>query len=102
MTVVKIEDAQDIQARPGEAITLEVPSANTTGYLWQLNANPEAVEVVGHEVIADEENFGGAGIERFTVRPLRGGDVTVHFELKAPWENDPAEVREVRVHTADK
>jgi predicted secreted protein len=100
LTTVKLEQQNEpIEARPGEEITLEVPGANTTGYLWQLKTDVDAVEVVGHEVIPDHENFGGAGVERFVVRPLRAGDATLHLELKAPWENAPAETLDVRVHS---
>jgi predicted secreted protein len=100
MTTVKLEEgAERVETHPGEEITLEVPGANTTGYLWRLQTDSSAVQIVGHEVIPDKENFGGAGVERFIVKPLRTGVATLHLELKAPWEDDPAESYDVQVHS---
>jgi predicted secreted protein len=99
MATVKVEGNESVEVHPGEEVTLEVTGANTTGYLWHLNANPEAVEFVGHEVVADLENFGGAGIERFVVRLLCEGDSMVRLELKAPWETEPVEIHDVQVHS---
>jgi hypothetical protein len=95
MPTVKVEGDENVDVRPGEEVVLEVPGANTSS---------DAVEVVGHEVIPDEESFGGAGVERFTLRPLREGNATVHLELKAPWDSDVAESHDVHVHSvaADK
>ena len=94
------ESVERIEAHPGEEITLEVPGANTTGYLWQLKTDSSAVEIVGHEIIPDHQSFGGAGIERFVLKSLRAGDTTLHLELKAPWENDPAESYNLQVHSS--
>jgi predicted secreted protein len=99
MPTVKVEGGQTVDTHPGEDVTLEVQGANTTGYLWRLNANPDVVLIVGHEVIPDEESFGGAGIERFVVRPLRSGDATIRLELKAPWETEPVESHDVHFHS---
>lgn len=100
MATVKIEEGPGrIEARTGEEITLEVSGANTTGYLWQLQTDSSAVEVVTHEVIPDNESFGGAGVERFIVKPVKAGDAVLHFQLKAPWEIDPVESHDVEVHS---
>ncbi len=98
MTTVRVEGEQSIEVPEGGEVTLEVSGANTTGYLWKLDANPEAVEIVGHEIIADENSFGGAGVERFTLKALRQGEATVRLELRAPWESDAAESHDVHVH----
>ncbi len=100
MTTIKIEEgAKCVEAHPGERITVEVPGTNTTGYLWQLQTNPDAVQVVGHEVVPDEEHFGGAGVERFVIESIKEGNATLHLELKAPWESDPAETYDLEVHS---
>jgi predicted secreted protein len=99
MTTVKLEGTERIEAHPGKEFTVEVPGANTTGYLWRLQTDPNTVQIVGHEVVPDDENFGGAGVERFVVKPLKIGHATLHFELKAPWESDPAESYDVQVHS---
>ncbi|MEA2935282.1 MAG: Chagasin family peptidase inhibitor [Variibacter sp.] len=88
MTTFKVEGDRDLQVRSGEEVTLEVPGANTTGYLWRLEANPEDVEIVDHQVLPNTESFGGAGIERFTVKSTRDGDSTLKLELKRPWGPD--------------
>ncbi len=99
MTTVKLEGTHLIEAHPGEEVTVEVPGANTTGYLWRLKTDSNSVQVVGHEVVPDNESFGGAGVERFVVKSLKAGQATLHFELKAPWESDPAESYDVQVRS---
>jgi predicted secreted protein len=74
---------------------LEVPGANTTGYLWQIKTDSSAVEIVGHEIVPDDQSFGGAGVERFFLKPPRTGDASLHLELKAPWESEAAQVHSV-------
>ena len=61
MPTVKVEGDEIVQVRPGEEVTLEVTGSGATGYLWQLEANPDAVEVTGHEVIPNENSFGAPG-----------------------------------------
>jgi predicted secreted protein len=97
MTTVKVGTDASVDVRAGEQVTLEVPGANTTGYLWHLDANPKAVEVLGHEIVADDSSFGGGGLERFVVRPLQEGPATVRLNLKAPWESEPVETHNVQV-----
>ena len=97
MTTIKVETQQNVRVEPGEDVTLEVPGCGTTGYLWKLDANPGAVEVVGHEVVPDDRSFGGAGVERFTVRSVHVGDATVRLELKAPWESTAVESYDVTI-----
>jgi len=99
MPTVKVDGDQSVQVHVGEEVTLEVSGANTTGYLWQLNADPSAVKVVEHQIVPDEESFGGSGTERFIVRPLSGGDAMVRLELKAPWEKEPVETHDVLMHS---
>jgi predicted secreted protein len=103
MTTVKVEEsAEPVETRLGEVVTLEVPGANTAGYLWQLQTNSDTVKVVGHEVVPDEENFGGAGVERFCLQVLKEGDATVYLRLKRPWEQEAAESYDVHLHSVSK
>jgi predicted secreted protein len=100
VTTIKLDEVTErIESQSGEAFTLEVPGANTTGYLWQIKTDPSVVQLIEHEIVPDEENFGGAGIERFVLKLLRTGVAKVHLELKAPWEEQPVETYDLQVHS---
>ncbi len=97
MTTVKVESDQNVEIKSGDSVTLEVPGAATTGHLWELKADPGAVEVLDHKIVPDEKSFGGAGTERFTVKPLKEGDALITLQLRAPWESEPAESHSVHI-----
>lgn len=99
MVIIQVEDTRNVEVRKGDEVTLEVPGGTTPG-LWELEASPDAVEVIGHEVVADEERVGGRGVERFIVRSVRAGNATLRLQFKAPWEAEPMETFDVCLRTA--
>ena len=87
---------KDVPARLGERVVIHVEGAGTTGYQWHLEPQDGAA-LVDHRIEADQESFGAAGSEAFVVELTAPHDTDLRLTLKAPWEEQPAEVRTVHL-----
>lgn len=89
------EGSSVVDARLGQALELVLPGAGTTGFRW------EAQQVDGLEVerlaARPASSFGEKGREIFLVTPRRVGDIRLQLKLQAPWNREPAEIRELRL-----
>ena len=95
-------EQKDIPAYKGVPIVLQVAGSGTTGYLWEVEAEAGSVRIHDHRIAADEESFGAAGTESFVVELLENHDAELRFILKAPWEEQPAEVHTVTLRHRDR
>ena len=86
-----------IRVNPEEIFELEVPGSGTTGYLWNLEVDIEKLEIIDHQIIADNTSFGGSGQEIYRLKTLEPGQIELKMILKAPWEPNPAEVHVLNI-----
>lgn len=88
------EGSTALEARLGQSLELALPGGGATGFRWEARA-AEGLDV---ERLAARpaSPFGGKGREIFLVTPRRSGDVRLQLVFRAPWEAEPAEVRELR------
>lgn len=88
------EGSTAIEARLGQALELALPGGGATGFRWEARA-ADGLEI---ERLAARPvpGFGGKGREIFLVTPRRPGDVRLQLVLRAPWQAEPAEIRELR------
>ena len=96
MTAFDGNKSEDIPARLGERVVIHVEGAGTTGYEWHLEPD-EGATVVDHRIEPDGESFGAAGTESFIVELTAPHDTDLLLTLKAPWEEEPAEVHTVHL-----
>jgi predicted secreted protein len=85
--------ASALDAAIGRSFELALPGAGTTGFRWQAKA-VDGVEVRRLPVVR-ATSFGGASRDIFEVTARKRGDISLRWELRAPWEQEPAETREV-------
>lgn len=83
----------------GKIITLSLDSNPTTGFSWQLVkiSDKKILEFVKKEYVpAAGGKAGSPGVEKWSFKTLKSGQVEVILEYRRPWEkNIPAEKREV-------
>ncbi len=83
-----------IAANVGQAIELALPLIGGTGYRWEVaDCVGLLIEQRGTKL---GTGFGGRGQDLFLVTPRRAGDIWLTLQLRAPWEPEPSEVREIR------
>lgn len=82
-----------VDADIGRALEFAFPGAGTTGYRWE--ARPTDGVEVERLPARPATSFGGASRDIFQVTPRRRGDISLRWELRAPWQAEPAEVRMV-------
>lgn len=80
---------------------MDLEAYPTTGYVWQLDPPVHGLQLVDEEHLAPATALpGAAGRQRFTLRALALGQMTLRLVLKRPWETEPIEEKIflVRVH----
>lgn len=82
-----------VDADIGRTLELAVPGGGTTGYRWEARTS-DGVEVE-RLPMRPRAAFGGASRDIFKVTPRRAGDIRLQLELRAPWQEKPAETRVV-------
>ena len=79
----------------GEQVEIAVPSGGATGHAWSVRSDSPVVEVLEHRRQPDMHSFGGSGEESFVVKLKEKGRARLVFTLKAPWQSDAAERRQL-------
>lgn len=85
-----------VELEVGGRATLELSANQTTGYQWELAAEPDAavVTVVSDTYVAAESDaMGAGGMQRVVVEGVAAGTTTLELRYVRPWEADaePAE-----------
>jgi inhibitor of cysteine peptidase len=80
----------------GGRVTLELAANPTTGYQWELAAEPDTsiVTIVSDTFVApDSSAMGAGGTQRMVVEGVAAGTASIELRYVRPWETDaePAE-----------
>jgi predicted secreted protein len=79
---------------------VELGSAPTTGYAWELRSLPEGVELLGSDFsLPADAAPGDGGVQVFHVRTTRPGHFELPFVLKRRWESEGIEARVIEVES---
>jgi inhibitor of cysteine peptidase len=96
------DDSGAIYRQPGESITagvgqrfaVELDGNPTTGYSWQLTADPGAqVRLLDEGFAPSGGQIGSGGVQRFTFEAIATGSTTLAFGYVRPWETGVAPVK---------
>ncbi len=82
-----------VELEVGGRATLELSANQTTGYQWELAAEPDAaiVTVVSDTYVAAESDaMGAGGTQRVVVEGVAAGSTTLELRYVRPWEADAA------------
>lgn len=83
-----------IGANVGQVIELALPFPGGTGFRWEAsNCDGLHIERRGAK---PSTGFGSRGQDLFLVTPSRTGGIWLKFQLCAPWQPEPAEVRQIK------
>ena len=79
----------NIVATNGETFVIELEGNPTTGYEWQLEFEPDQLELVDEAIQPLSNNIGAAAAQRFEFRAARPGHATIRALYKRRWETKP-------------
>ena len=83
---------------PGVPFEIELGAAPGGGYLWQLEALPPGMQLVGSEFPpATQVAIGSDGTQTFHLRTECSGRFELRFVLKHGWEPAPLQTRVIDV-----
>lgn len=80
-----------VELEVGGRATLELSANQTTGYQWELAAEPDGavVTVVSDTYVAAESDaMGAGGMQRVVVEGVAAGTTTLELRYVRPWETD--------------
>jgi inhibitor of cysteine peptidase len=89
------QSGQTVAVGVGQQFAVQLEANPTTGYTWQLTADPGApVQVLGHSYSpAPPQQPGSGGTELFTFKAVAAGTTTLAFGYLRPWETGVAPVQ---------
>jgi inhibitor of cysteine peptidase len=95
---------QTVDVSVGQAIELRLPENPSTGFRWQLAADPgPACAVVGDTYTAGANRPGAGGEHTWTLRAARPGICELRLVYRRPFENlPPAQSFAVTVEVQEK
>jgi inhibitor of cysteine peptidase len=90
--IIYQQSGQTITVGVGQHFAVQLDANPTTGYTWQLTADPGApVQVLGHTYTpAPPQQPGSGGTELFTFQAVAAGTSTLAFGYVRPWETGVA------------
>lgn len=95
-------ETRNLETEVDENFTITLESNPTTGYQWEVNFEPEYLQLVDKKYIPPEEQqlVGAGGQETFTFLPLQSGETQITFLYKRRWEEKEIKrfVYEVIIH----
>lgn len=90
-----------LSLHPGESRVVDLPGLATAGYDWtaEVAEGDLTIERLPPEPVEPAEvvTLGASEPVRFRLSAKGGGECHVRFVLARPWEDEPAEVREIVV-----
>jgi inhibitor of cysteine peptidase len=93
--IIYEQSGQTITAGVWQHFAVQLDANATTGYTWQLTADPGAqVQLLGHTYTpAPPQQPGSGGTELFTFQAVAAGTTTLTFGYLRPWETGVAPVQ---------
>jgi predicted secreted protein len=84
----------------GVPFDVELGSAPTTGYAWELLSLPVGIELLGSDFsLPPGAAIGDGGVQVFHLRTSRAGHFELRFVLKRRWQTQPIQERIVEVES---
>lgn len=91
----------NIVANSGDTFVIELEGNPTTGYEWQLEFDPEMLELLDQGITPMSSNFGAGAAQRFELRASHPGDATIRAIYKRRWETNPIDEQTFDVQVKD-
>jgi len=102
-----IEGGEEAEDQPetaytqvGDTFTISLPSNPTTGYSWELDFDPDYLELVSDDFVITSNLFGAPGIQSFELKAINQGRTELTMIYKRSWEDQVAEKRVMLVQIA--
>jgi predicted secreted protein len=84
----------------GVPFDVELGSAPTTGYAWELLSLPAGLELLGSDFsLPAAAAIGDGGVQVFHLRASRAGHFELRFVLKRRWQTQPIQERIVEIES---
>jgi predicted secreted protein len=82
----------------GAPFDIELRSSPSTGYVWELQALPEGVSLLGSDYVeASPGTIGGSGVQIFHLKTQHPGRFNLVFVHKRRWETEAIETKLIEV-----
>ena len=91
------DPGQPIHTVVGETFALALASNPTTGYTWQIAADPRYLELVAQEFEVEGKAVGAGGREVFRFHALEIGKTEIDLEYRRPWGKEARDTKRFRV-----
>ena len=100
-TIVGAEDLEDqpeiTVTQVGDSFTISLASNATTGYSWEVDFDPEYLELVSEDFVFTSNLFGAPGVQKFKLKAIKQGQTELTMIYKQSWEDEVAEERVILV-----
>jgi Predicted secreted protein len=100
VTLTESDAGRTIDVTRGDRIVIQLRGNRTTGYTWTLAAgDPDVLTSLGEPTYtpdaASADTVGAGGVETWSFRASRNGQVELRFDYRRPWEHDVPATRTV-------
>ncbi len=94
-----MDETSDIRiVQAGRQFPIDLEAMPGAGYMWELAAPPQQIELVSQEVISFSEAIGGSSTQRFVLVAKVPGSYQLAFQLKRKWEEQPVKTHLLSIH----
>lgn len=80
------DDGTLLTVEAGETVALRLPDNPSTGYAWEVRADPALVEVVDLGYRPVSTLVGGGGETRWSITARAPGTARIRLARRRPWE----------------
>jgi predicted secreted protein len=100
---VVIREEAPVVSEVGAPFEVELDSAPTTGYGWEIAHLPPGVDLLGSDFTASPDGEAGdGGVQVFRLVANHPGHYELRFLLKRRWEQEPIDLKVVEVESVAK
>lgn len=88
-------EAQKIRTKNGDYFFVVLEANPTTGYQWEVDFNPDYIQLADREYVpSSPELVGSGGEEFFSFLALKSGETEITFSYLRPWEKETPPIDE--------
>jgi inhibitor of cysteine peptidase len=94
----RVDDPTQItRVRVGDEFVIALAANPTTGYTWQVDADPDYLELLGQEFERGGQGIGAGGQEVFTFRAVGKSETELVCTYRRPWDKATHDTKRFRV-----